>query len=242
MSLFRSLKISVAEKFTVQKIDSQRRREAIIFSSKDIVNEIEPSRYKTYFRSFESSHSMDDTCSRQSRRERSLFFLKCLTKGSDELISDFISAMEILGYDSLLQTIKERAEQYKDCPRLAQSMRGNSNIVACGNITVLYNEETEQNCPFKIYVDLKANLTESGDESSEHEHDEEDFPSKITRIKDWVIKQIQERKRKHEDTSGEEPLDDISMKKKKDDTDSSTFRRKSFKQPELMRVAITLLQ
>ncbi|WAR24427.1 hypothetical protein MAR_038096, partial [Mya arenaria] len=105
----RSLKISVAEKFTVQKIDSQRRREAIIFSSKDIVNEIEPSRYKTYFRSFESSHSMDDTCSRQSRRERSLFFLKCLTKGSDELISDFISAMEILGYDSLLQTIKERA-------------------------------------------------------------------------------------------------------------------------------------
>ncbi|XP_052776372.1 uncharacterized protein LOC128214137 [Mya arenaria] len=213
----------VAEKFAVQKIDSQRWREAIIFSSKDIVNEIEPSRFKTYFRTIESSHSMNDACSHQSRRERAVFFLKCLTKGSDAFISDFISAMGILGYDSLLQTLKERAEQYKDCPRLAQSMRGNSNIVACGNITVLYNEETEQNCPFKIYVDLKANLTESGDESSEHEHDEEDFPSKNTRTKEWVIKQIQERKRKHEDTSGEEPLDDIPMKMKKDDNDSSTF-------------------
>ncbi|WAR24334.1 hypothetical protein MAR_038003 [Mya arenaria] len=182
----------VAEKFAVQKIDSQRWREAIIFSSKDIVNEIEPSRFKTYFRTIESSHSMNDACSHQSRRERAVFFLKCLTKGSDAFISDFISAMGILGYDSLLQTLKERAE-------------------------------TEQNCPFKIYVDLKANLTESGDESSEHEHDEEDFPSKNTRTKEWVIKQIQERKRKHEDTSGEEPLDDIPMKMKKDDNDSSTF-------------------
>ncbi|WAR24426.1 hypothetical protein MAR_038095 [Mya arenaria] len=213
----------VAEKFAVQKIAPQRWREAIIFSSKDIVNEIEPSRFKTYFRTIESSHSLDEACKRQSRRQRALFFLKSLTKGTDSFISGFISAMEILGYDSLLQTLKERAEQYKECPRLAQGKLENRNIVACGNISVQYNEETEQDCAFRIYVDLQAKLAESGDENSEEDNDEEDFPFNHTRTKEWIMKQKQERKRKHEDTSVEEPCDEIPMKKKKDHSDSSTL-------------------